>query len=278
MKINISISLLLLLVSFISYGQQDSIPSTSTEEMIHLLKGQILSGYDDSPLEGASVFNLNRVRGTLTDNDGRFQIKTKVNDTIFFSFLGFESFKLKITNDLTKGNELVITLQEENTELEEVVVKSHNLVGVLEIDAKNVPLDKYNRIHINGLPQTYEVGKPKAKNFGSIGAAIFNPIDFLHNKFGKKPKQLRKLKRLKEEEASRQFMESKYQREILLQYLEMNENELEELLKECNFSDYFIRTASDLQVTEAILGCYENYNAVKKGSTQRKDVINKKEE
>ncbi|MCM2301263.1 MAG: carboxypeptidase-like regulatory domain-containing protein, partial [Flavobacteriaceae bacterium] len=40
-----------------------------------------------------------------------------------------------------------------------------------------------------------------------------------------------------------------------------------ELLNNCNYSEYFIKKASDLQIIEALLECYENYKAVKKGST-----------
>ena len=47
----------------------------------------------------------------------------------------------------------------------------------------------------------------------------------------------------------------------------MTAEELNELLNECNYSDYFIKSASDLQLIEAVLLCYENHKAIKKGST-----------
>ena len=77
-----------------------------------------------------------------------FELATAVNDTIYVSYLGYQSIKLKITNDLLKGNELVIELYERTEQMDEIVVNSHKLIGVLEIDAKNVPKDKYSRIHI----------------------------------------------------------------------------------------------------------------------------------
>ena len=62
-------------------------------------------------------------------------------------------------------------------------------------------------------------------------------------------------------------MEAKFNRELMMEYLDMNAPELNELLNECNYSDFFIKEASDLQLIEAILLCYENYKAIKKGST-----------
>jgi hypothetical protein len=231
------------------------------------LIGQIVNHEDKTPLNYAHLFNLNSVVGTVTNDEGNFEIPTAVNDTLYISYLGFQSIKLKITNDLLKGNQLVIELHEKTEQMKEVVVKSHKLIGVLEIDAKNVPKDKYARIHINGVPQTYEVGVKQAKSYNSAVDALFRPIDFIYNKFGKKPQQLAKLKKLRDQDELRNLLETKFNRELMMEYLEINEEELNELLNECNYSDYFIKEASDLQLIEAVLLCYENYKAIKKGST-----------
>ncbi|MBS3992612.1 MAG: carboxypeptidase-like regulatory domain-containing protein [Bacteroidetes bacterium] len=244
---------------FISFSQND--------KPFKLLRGQIIQSETKSPLQNAHIINLNNVLGSVTDTKGYFEITSSTNDTLYISHLGYQSIKLKITNDLLKGNELVITLHEQSQELKEVVVKTHKLIGVLEIDAKNVPKDRFTRIHIDGLPQTYEVGSPRQPNYNSAVAAIFQPIDFMYNQFGKKPVQLKKLKKLKEDDQLRTIMDQKFNREIMMEYLELNPTELNELLNNCNYSEYFISKASDLQVLEALLECYENYKAVKKGST-----------
>ncbi len=237
------------------------------------LRGQIINYINKKPLQGAHLFNLNSVIGSISNNNGEFIIPTSANDTIYISYLGFQSIKLKITNDLLKGHELVIELHEKRELMTEVVVKSHKLIGVLEIDAKNVPKDKYARIHISGLPQTYEVGTRRPRTFTSPIDALFHPIDFVYNMFGKKPKQLKKLKKLRSEDNLRKMLEKKFNRELMMEYLDLDAQELTNLLNECNYSDYFIRTASDLQLIEAVLLCYENYKAIKRGSTIKKEEI-----
>lgn len=232
-----------------------------------VLRGSVTDFEKKTPLSGANLFNLTTLRGASSDHEGVFELKAKSNDTIYVSHLGYQSIKIYVSNDLLKGNELAIELHKKVEQLEEVVVKSHRLIGVLEVDAKFVPKDKNSRIHINGLPQTYEIGKPKKSNYSSPLAAIFQPIDFMYNLFGKKPKQLRKLKKLRSDDKLRALMEKKFNRELMMEYLEMSPKEFNELLNQCNYSDYFIKTASDLQLIEAILLCYENYKAVKKGST-----------
>ena len=239
---------------------------------VRYLKGRIVSIDDGEPLLSAHVVNMNSVDGTITDFDGKFEIPAQVNDTIFISYIGYQSIKLKITNDLLKGNELEIAIHEKVVNIDEVTVKSHRLIGVLVVDAKNVPDDSYSRIHINGLPQAYEIGRSYTRNYSSGLAAVFNPVDFWYNKFGKKPKEMNKLRKLKEGDQMRSMMEQKYSREIMMNYLDMSRKELNDLLTECNYSSRFINKASDLQIIEAVLECYENYRALQKGQV-KKDII-----
>ncbi len=240
------------------------------------LKGKIISINDKKPLQSAHIVNLNSVVGTITNTKGQFEIPAKANDTIFISYIGYQSIKLKITNDLLKGNELEIAIHEKVVNIEEVVVKSHVLIGVLVVDAKNVPKDSYSRIHINGLPQAYEIGNSYNNAYNSGLSAIFNPVDFWYNKFGKKPEELNRLRKLKEGDQMRNMMEQKYSREIMMDYLDMSRKELNDLLTECNYSTRFIAKASDLQIIEAVLECYENYRAIQKGVV-KKDIIHIKD-
>lgn len=256
--------LIITLLSLKGYTQTDSVKVK--------LRGKIISVTTKKPLQSAHILNLNSVEGTTTDRRGFFVIPAIANDTIYISYVGYQSIKLKVTKDLLKGNELEIAIHEKTAYIDEVTVKAHDLIGVLVVDAENVPLDRFNRIHIDGLPQAYEVGRPNAQQYSSAVNAIFNPIDFWYNKFGKKPKEIEKLRKLKEGDVLRGIMEEKFSREVLLTYMDMSRKDLNDLLKECNYSDRFTRKASDLQVIEAVLECYETYRAVQEGKV-KKDII-----
>ncbi|NVK09728.1 MAG: carboxypeptidase-like regulatory domain-containing protein [Tenacibaculum sp.] len=237
------------------------------------LKGQIIDSESKKPLSAAHILNLNSVVGTITNEKGLFDLVAQANDTVLVSYLGYSSIKLKITNDLLKGNEVVISLEEKPEEVKEVVIKSTELIGVLEVDVKQVPKDRFTRIHINGLPQTYEVGRPQ--KISSPIAKLLNPVDLVYNLFGKKPKQLKKLKKLKKEDDLRKMLAGKFDREVMMEYLEMDRAELNKLLSDCNYSEYFIKKASDLQLIEAVLNCYENYKTTKKGKIERNRIPDK---
>ncbi len=262
----------ILLLSFLCVYFYTNAQNTPQKKV---LKGQIIHAESKKPLSAAHILNLNSVVGTITNAEGLFELTASTNDTILLSFLGFASIKLKVTNDLLKGNELVIGLYEKSEEVREIVINSTQLIGVLEIDIKQVPKDRFTRIHINGLPQTYEIGKPAPRDFSSPIAALFQPVDFLYNLFGKKPKQLRKLQKLKKEDGLRKMLAGKFDREVMMEYLKMNNQELTQLLTDCNYSEYFIKKASDLQLIEAVLGCYENHKALKMGKIERAKVPEK---
>ena len=116
------------------------------------VQGVIINSADDSTLESVNIVNLNQVIGTTTNNKGEFKIFAKINDTLHFSYLGFKSIKVRVTNDWLKFGSSKIELTELALALEEVVVNQLKLTGYLEVDIKRVPVvnDNY-RYSISGL-------------------------------------------------------------------------------------------------------------------------------
>lgn len=260
--------LILIALSFSAWSQEtDEVPTN-----LKTLRGKILDGSTQKALPNTHVINLNSVTATISNSSGDFGINVQVNDTLYFSYVGYQSIKLKVTHDLLKGNDLEISMYETPVELGEVKLKPYKLIGVLEVDAKLVPIDKFERIHISGLPQTFETGAPVSHVYNKPADAIFHPIDFMYELFGKKPQQLKKLQKLKTEDDLREMLEEKANREVLMEYLEMDKEQLNSLLDYCNYSEYFIQNATDLQIIEAVLECYENFKALKNGSTQKERI------
>ena len=215
---------------------------------------------DSKPISNVHVINLNSVIGTISNNDGVFEINASVNDTLFFSYLGFKSIKVRVTNDLIKFKNSKIKLTELAYALEEIIVTPYKLTGYLEIDAKNVPISKSYRYNIPGLPSKgYEAGSRNPGALSKVFGAIFNPVDFLYNLFGKKPKQLKKLQLMKDDFRIRELLSSKFDRETLVELLQIEKFDIDEILRNCSYSESFIINANDLQILEAISQCYEEF-------------------
>lgn len=236
----------------------------SQEKTIHLIEGTITANETKLPVANVHIINTNLVKGTITDRNGEFKIKAAINDTLHISCLGFKSLSLRVTNDWLLFKNAQIQLTESAYALEEVIVTPYNLTGYLQVDSKLIPERQDFRYTISGLPYGYEAGEYNPKTFSKIMNSIFNPTDFLYNTFGKKGKELRKLKKVREDETIRELLETKFDRETLATLLNVEKEEIAEILKHCNYSETFIQTANDLQIMDAINGCYEEYKILKR--------------
>lgn len=226
--------------------------------------GTIVNDNTQLPLSNVNIININKVRGTVTDSKGNFEIEVGVTDTLHLSLIGFKSIKIRVTNDWVKNKTTKIQMTESAIALEEVIVRPYDLTGYLEIDSKLIPTKENYRYSISGLEQGYEAGEYSPGAFSKVMGSIFNPADMLYNFFGKKPKELKRLKSLKKDETVRNLLASKFDRETISVLLGIDKKEIPEILERCNYSESFIRTANDLQIMDAISECYEEYKILKK--------------
>ena len=155
--------------------------------------GRVENENTELPMETVHVLNLTQVIGTTTDDSGAFEVAAAVNDTLYFSYLGYKPLKVAVTSDMLKYKNTKFKLTELAYALEEVIIRPYQLTGYLDVDARNVPLNTTGRYQISGLPNVgYEAGNRDRTAFSKALGALFNPADFLHNLFGKNPKQMRK--------------------------------------------------------------------------------------
>lgn len=248
------------LVSAISFAQNEDEPLTEGE-----LKATVINAQTSFPLESVHIINLNKVVGTITNQKGKFTIRAAVNDTLYLSFLGFKSQKVRVTNDMFKFEDTDIALTELAYALEEVIVRPYQLTGYLEIDVKNLPINNAYQYSISGLSKSYEAGNKNPSAVTKVLGAILNPADLLRNLFGKKPRQMRKLRQIKEDDDIRNLLAAKFDRETLTELLQLEKLDIEDILNNCNYSKSFINTANDLQILDAISSCYEEYKVLNRG-------------
>lgn len=222
----------------------------------------VVNAQTQRPLESVHVINLNQVVGTITNQKGEFTIRAAVNDTLYFSYLGFKPQKIRVTNDMFKFQDTRIALTELAYALEEVIVQPYQLTGYLDIDVKNLPINTAYQYSISGLPVTYEGGSNTPGAVTKVLGAILNPADQLRNLFGKHPRQMRKLRKIKEEDEIRDLLASKFDRETLMELLQLEKVDIEDILTNCNYSKSFIKTANDLQILDALSSCYEEFRVL----------------
>ncbi|WP_108802570.1 carboxypeptidase-like regulatory domain-containing protein [Aquimarina sp. Aq107] len=244
----------ILLIAGISINAQETDSQT--------VSGKVLNASTDSKLQSVHVVNLSQVIGTITNKEGDFEIKAKVNDTLYFTYIGYKPLRVRVTNDWKKFGDVKIKMTELGIALEEVVVADVQLTGYLEIDAKKIPVYNNYRYSISGLNSGYEGGSRQPGAVNKVLGAIFNPADFLYNIFSKRSNELRKLRKMKKDDEIRNLLETKFDRATLMALLQVERIDIDEILRNCNYSADFIKFANDLQILDAISECYEEYKVL----------------
>jgi len=145
------VAFLFLLISVTCFSQD-----TSLQKKVY---GTIINGATTFPLSSVNIININKVRGATSDANGYFEINVQPNDTLHFTILGFQSLRVRVTNDWIKNKTTRIRLTEKAIALEEVIIRPFNLTGYLEIDTKLIPTKENYRYSISGLTEGYEAGE-----------------------------------------------------------------------------------------------------------------------
>lgn len=94
------------------------------------------------PLENVHIINIQTKEATNTNQDGRFRLFAKPQDSLRISSIGYKTELVTVVISDFGMTEKNIHLKKQTIELDEVVVNSNNLSGVLESDTKTTPKDK----------------------------------------------------------------------------------------------------------------------------------------
>jgi hypothetical protein len=220
----------------------------------HQLHGVVLNAADSLPIAGAHVINLTTLKGVVSSEKGAFSLIAKPTDRVLVSYIGFDLDTLQ-NMELVKetGNTLRVYLTPTSYLLPIFQVLSIQTFDEFERAFLALQLPE-KTIQLNlPLPGSYQSGPP---NMGAAMIAI--PMDFSY--FSKKSVELRKYKRLLDEDESKKMVYARYNPQVVELVTGLrDEKRIHDLMQYCDFSDQFIREAIDYDLYVAIVGCYQTY-------------------
>lgn len=114
-----------------------------------------------SDLNNINVLNLSSKKNAITNEEGKFNIKVKENDTLMISSIQYRKVTVVIDSKTLLKKEINIELNEAIYELKEIVI-GKSLTGILSIDAKNIKVKDNINFSDVGIPGY--VGMPKTQN------------------------------------------------------------------------------------------------------------------
>lgn len=89
-------------------------------------------------IKNVHIVNFQSKQGTFSNDNGLFSISAKKNDSLQITAIGYKSRIIVLKAFHFRENKNIIVLKEEVYNLEEVLVKKHNLTGILSLDIKKV--------------------------------------------------------------------------------------------------------------------------------------------
>lgn len=216
--------------------------STAQKERVQI-KGTINSDLK-SPLMGITVFNNNSLEGTVTNDDGTFFIDVMENDELSFKAVQFESFSLKVTDKVLQEKNIELTLNADIKELDDVKVSSTSFMipvtrietvdaGLEDVSVENIrtaAVDRVDNTFSNRVrqPNEYEVRaeafQQSQPRFNMVGLATqINTSNIARNL---DVKNVSKDDSVPVENNALVLLKNKYSKEYLMEYLDLNEEQL----------------------------------------------------
>ncbi|GAA4108382.1 hypothetical protein GCM10022393_04430 [Aquimarina addita] len=105
------------------------------------IEGKISAPVGDV-VEGVVVYNRSTNKGTITDQNGIFNIHVGINDKIEVVSMQYQKFTVLVNKGIIDSKKLTIFLNESVNLLEEVVVTPYDLLGNVSVDVKKINIVK----------------------------------------------------------------------------------------------------------------------------------------
>lgn len=115
--------------------------SIYSQKQASIFKGKTIDS--TTVVKDVHIINLNTKAGTFSLENGKFQIKAKVNDTLQLSSIGYQTKKMIVKAYHFIEKENLIEVKEAIYNLDEIVYKRTNLTGFLAADIKQTPKKNY---------------------------------------------------------------------------------------------------------------------------------------
>lgn len=112
------------------------------------IKGQLIG---ENEVEGIHIINHSSEMFTISNHHGEFSILAKLNDTLQFTGISYESRKVVVGRDVINSKVLTIYLIEKINDLDEVVV-GKILTGDLRGDITNLDIERSINFNDLGIP------------------------------------------------------------------------------------------------------------------------------
>ena len=235
-----------------------------------LLQGRVSS--TDKDVVGVVVQNTTTRDAVITDLEGNFSIRVRVNDTLVFSAVHFLRKSLPVTQTLYQSNFVEVPMQEFVNQLREVVVSPYNLTGDLTKDINRVTLEKDVSAEALNLPNAHQRIPTQSERrleqatLGkfNVGMLLSPPIDPLINAITGRTKMLKKRVEVDKAYAQTQQVQGFYADSLFVATLKIPMQKIDDFMYFCEVDEAFqaaVESQDRLRIWDIMLQKSRTYRA-----------------
>jgi len=210
-----------------------------------VLQGRVTS--TDKDVVGVVVQNITTEDAVITDLEGNFSIRVRVNDTLVFSAVHFLRKSIPVSKALFQSNFVEVPMQEFVNQLKEVVVSPYDLTGDLSKDIDRVTLEKDVSAEALNLPNAHQrVPTQNERRLKQATAGKFNvgmllnpPIDPLINAITGRTKMLKNRVKVDKSYAQTQRVQGYYADSLFVTTLKIPMEKIDDFMYFCEVDETF---------------------------------------
>jgi hypothetical protein len=237
--------------------------TTVSAQETKIIKGTLIA--DSTDLVSIHVLNKSLGRFTITDDKGAFSISARVNDTLIFSSVQFQRQQLLITPDIFEKGFIKVVLELKINELDEVIVRPHNLTGDLTKDLEQVDQEKIVTGVSLGLPNQYvkERTQTERRIYEARTGYGLIPLNPILNAITGRTKRLKQQLKLERKNTQNQAVIDSYARRIYSETFKIPDEYIEGFIIYCSHDAEFetiLQRSDQLAMLEYLQKKSEEYN------------------
>lgn len=243
---------LLLLLSLGVMAQSDSLSS-------QVIRGIIVDDSLGRALPFVHLWNEGTGMGSISNENGEFGIRGKIQDTIHFSALGYAA-QTFVVPDSVSGTSMIIRMKSKKYEIAEVVVRRWSSYAAFKHDFLNLELPGAEleplkaQISVSATAAAIEADYERAARVKLEGG--FGVTSSIGKGVNQEKENQEKLRNLKNRE---RIIRQKFNRELVGEVTGLEGEELTAFIARCNFSDDYLFDTDLYSIVEAISAKFDAF-------------------
>lgn len=247
-----------LLLFYIPVSGQDTVKEH------RVLSGKAYDKHNQRNIPYAHIINRSTISGTISDSAGVFRIHAEPGDTLFVSAMGYQ-FDIVTIDSVKNDTSFKVFLVPRAYMLPEVVIYELDTYEKFQKRFATVQVED-DRYHVPGLPHLKPGGVPLLRDTNYIRSPIFalnSPVSFLYYNLSRKERNKRKYYQILQKDQKAQQARQRYTDDLLIEITGINEEEIDEFLRFCDFDPQYIIKISDYELYGVIKQCYRRFRVSK---------------